>query len=103
MTRGQSRGFWGAICAGGVALTIFSIYIGIENSEKLWGILGGIGSIAAVVLSAYQIVVSASPAGASQRRKPNQQIQKSGEGSVNIQSSGDVNIGNNNRIGRRDG
>ncbi len=81
------------------ALGAYFLHVGLEKSNQLAGISGPFLSLIGIGISTVSIVQarSANPPAQS----PSRQTQHSGPNSVNIQSTNDINIGNNNKFGGR--
>jgi hypothetical protein len=102
MTRGQRMATWSALCAIGVGVAAYSTYIGVDKSEKLWGIIGGVAGLITMILAAYQIIATQSGETRKDDIIPARQSQKSGKRSVNLQAGRDLKIGDKNSFGDRD-
>ncbi|MGX9884042.1 hypothetical protein [Streptomyces sp. NPDC002276] len=83
-----------------VGLGIYFIKVGMDQASELAGIIGLFVSIAGLATSIYSITQAGSAHRAS-RTGNVQMTQSSGNNSTNIQSAGDVNIGDSNTLGGR--
>ncbi|MGW7194996.1 hypothetical protein [Streptomyces chryseus] len=96
MTRTQRIVLTSATAVAGLALLAISVYLGLDRTEKLASILSAVVGIASLSVSIYQLTRSGS---SSPTAPPPSQSQRSGDNSTNIQSGGNINIGNNNKLG----
>ncbi|WP_329277890.1 hypothetical protein [Streptomyces sp. NBC_01451] len=83
-----------------VGLGIYFIKIGMDRASELSGILGLFISISGLAISIYSVTQARSSRHAAQAGNV-RMTQTSGNNSTNIQSAGDVNIGDNNTLGGR--
>ncbi|MDX2727700.1 hypothetical protein [Streptomyces sp. PA03-2a] len=83
-----------------VGLGIYFIKIGINRASEVSGILGLFVAIFGLALSVYSIL-QANGTRSGNRAGSVRMTQSSGNNSTNIQSAGDVNIGDNNTLGGR--
>ena len=79
---------------------LYFIKIGLERASELAGIIGLFISIAGMAVSTYS-TIQAGSAHRTSRAGNVRMTQSSGNNSTNIQSAGDVNIGDNNTLGGR--
>jgi hypothetical protein len=93
---------WGSAVLAGLAmigLGVYFVHVGLDKSNTVSGILGLFISIAGLAISA----VSVTQGRASLQTTGQGQIQmsqQSGSNSTNIQSGGDMQIGDNNKFDR---
>ncbi|MGM9386156.1 hypothetical protein [Streptomyces antibioticus] len=79
------------------ALGAYFLHLGLDRSNQVAGITGPFLSLIGIGLSGVSIAQARG--GSSSSAVPNRQSQSSGANSVNIQSTNDINIGNNNKFG----
>lgn len=91
---------WGTLAVAGIAmigLGVYFVYAGLSKSNAISGVLGLFVSITGLTVSIFSLVQGRS----SVRQGPQGQVrmdQRGGNNSTNIQSAGDMQIGNNNRF-----
>ncbi|MFE2012510.1 hypothetical protein [Streptomyces sp. NPDC059491] len=96
MTQTQRLVLWGSTAATGIALIGIALYFGLDKADKMASIFGAVIGTIALALGIFQILRS--PA-SSTAAVPARQTQSSGDNSTNIQSAGNLTIGDNNKIG----
>ncbi|MCD2465078.1 hypothetical protein MBT42_16080 [Streptomyces sp. MBT42] len=96
MTQTQRSVLWGSTIAAGLLLIGLAAYLGLERADKVSSIISAAFGIAGFSLGIYQIFRNQASPGTPQT--PNQ-TQRSGDNSTNIQSGGNLTIGDNNKIG----
>ncbi|MFE0676081.1 hypothetical protein [Streptomyces sp. NPDC058867] len=82
-----------------VAMGAYFLFVGLDQANKVAGVAGPFLSLIGIGLSWASIIQARSTSERPQR--PARQSQSSGANSVNIQSTSDINIGNNNKFGGR--
>ncbi|WP_159033044.1 hypothetical protein [Streptomyces fodineus] len=97
MTNRQRLILWGSTAVAGLALIGLSAYLGLQKANEIAGIVSAVTGIIALALGIYQIVQGQRSTGG---RPSPRQVQRGGNNSTNIQSGGDLTIGDNNQIGR---
>ncbi|MCF3137050.1 hypothetical protein [Streptomyces olivochromogenes] len=103
MTSQPQRRTWLWIMAvvGGLVtlgLGVYFIKVGLDQANQVAGILGLFVSIAGLLLSAYSVIQVSSAARVG-NSGATRMTQSSGSNSTNIQSTGDITIGDNNKMG----
>ncbi|WP_406372801.1 hypothetical protein OG788_21495 [Streptomyces sp. NBC_00647] len=102
MTPQQRRkALWITGAAIGVALAglgIYFIHIGMDRSNAISGVLGFFASVIGLAVSVFSLI-QARPSQQSNSPQSVRMSQQSGANSVNLQSGGDINLGDSNRIG----
>ena len=81
-----------------LGLGVYFIKVGLDRANQVAGILGLFVSIAGLLLSGYS-VIQASSAVRAGNSSGARMTQSSGNNSTNIQATGDITIGDNNRMG----
>ncbi len=106
MTRVQRMLLWGGLITTGVGLLVLGIYffhMGLEQSSQISGIIGAFTGILGIAISAWGVALArgaANPPSARPQGSNIRQSQQSGNNSTNIQSGGDLTIGDRNEIGK---
>lgn len=95
MTRTQRRALGGVAAVVGIVLVVASAYLGLEKADKLASIISAITGAGSLILAFLQFNGREQ---VSSQQRPSQ-VQRSGNNSANIQSGGDLTIGDNNRFG----
>ncbi|MGC5001175.1 hypothetical protein [Streptomyces sp. DT203] len=105
-SQGGSSGrtwLWGTAVLAGlvmIGLGVYFVRVGLDESNAISGVLGLFVSIIGLAVSVFSVIQGrASLRAASQGQV--RMSQHSGSNSTNIQSAGDMQIGNNNRFGSK--
>ncbi|MEV5283599.1 hypothetical protein [Streptomyces sp. NPDC052811] len=102
MTSQSKAWLWGTAVLAGLAmigLGAYFVHVGLDKSNTISGILGLFVSIAGLAISVFSTIQgrAALPASRGQIRMS----QQSGNNSTNIQSGGNMQIGDNNKFGSK--
>ncbi|MEV7201870.1 hypothetical protein [Streptomyces griseoluteus] len=103
MTSQSKAWLWGAAALTGLAmigLGVYFVHVGLDKSNTISGILGLFVSIAGLAISVFSTIqgrATLRPASRGNIRMS----QQSGSNSTNIQSGGDMQIGDSNKFGSK--
>ncbi|MFJ7203271.1 hypothetical protein ACIQWR_07030 [Streptomyces sp. NPDC098789] len=92
MTRRQQV-LWGSVVALGLALLGLAAFLGLDRADKVFSIFSGLAGLIGIGIGIHQLQPNRS------RQPVPHQVQRAGDNSTNIQSGGDITIGNNNKFG----
>lgn len=95
MTTTHRTVLWSCAAGAGLLLIGASFYLGLDKADKVSSITSGLLGIATFALSIYQLIETRR---GNDSQAPNQ-TQRGGNNSTNIQSGGNLTIGDNNKIG----
>ncbi|WP_369386219.1 hypothetical protein AB5J72_00195 [Streptomyces sp. CG1] len=100
MTTGQRIAAWSCAIVVGLTLAALGIYfltVGLDKADKTASVAGSLIGLAGLGVSIFGLVLARSTT--SGRASPQvRQSQQSGAKSTNIQSAGDLTIGDRNRL-----
>lgn len=103
MTSQSKAWLWGTAVLAGlvmIGLGVHFVHVGLDKSNTISGILGLFVSIAGLAISIFSTIqgrAALRPASQGQIRMS----QQSGNNSTNIQSGGDMQIGDSNKFGSK--
>ena len=81
----------------GVVLLAVSLYLGLDRADKLASIVSAVAGVGSLAVAVFQVMQPG--AGGSEASPSRRQVQRGGDNSTNIQSGGNINIGDSNKIG----
>ncbi|MGW5285262.1 hypothetical protein ACWERI_38505 [Streptomyces collinus] len=101
MTPQRRKQLWILGGTSGVALVCLGVYfvhIGLDRSNTLSGVLGFFASLVGLAISILSLL-QVRPTSPTPTPQAGRMSQQSGANSINLQSSGDINIGDSNKLG----
>ncbi|MEU2491701.1 hypothetical protein [Streptomyces sp. NPDC007883] len=97
MTRTQRIVLISTTAVVGVVLLAASLYLGLDRTDKLASIVSAVAGVGSLAVAVFQLTQPG--AGGSGAPSSARQVQRGGDNSTNIQSGGNINMGDSNRLG----